>query len=176
MLSFAPSVVGPFRLSTARWPERPLTDFESGPLIVVATVFATVSVPDTEPAVHRNLPLPTRLPVPDSVARACPDIGLPSMNVVPDAVVERTEAGDYEVKLVDDWVPEVHIPRHVVELAREHVFAIVRIGTAVETLFRPVIEARNPTSRVEKYQRDIQPLLIIICVNRIQETRLIVII
>jgi RNA polymerase sigma-54 factor len=39
--------------------------------------------------------------------------------VVPDAVVERNEAGDYDVRLVDDWVPEVHIPRHVIEMARE---------------------------------------------------------
>ena len=38
--------------------------------------------------------------------------------VVPDIIVERTEAGEYEVRLVDDWVPTVHIPRHVVELAK----------------------------------------------------------
>src|SRR5205085_5578275 len=39
--------------------------------------------------------------------------------VVPDIIVDRNEAGDYEVRLVDDWVPSVHIPRHVVELARD---------------------------------------------------------
>jgi RNA polymerase sigma-54 factor len=39
--------------------------------------------------------------------------------VVPDIVVERTEDGEYSVKLVDDWVPTVHIPRHVIELARD---------------------------------------------------------
>lgn len=39
--------------------------------------------------------------------------------VVPDAVVERNESGDYDVRLVDDWVPDVHIPRHVIELARD---------------------------------------------------------
>jgi RNA polymerase sigma-54 factor len=38
--------------------------------------------------------------------------------VVPDIIVERTEAGEYDVRLVDDWVPTVHIPRHVVELAK----------------------------------------------------------
>src|SRR5205807_9634159 len=38
--------------------------------------------------------------------------------VVPDIVVDRTEDGEYSVKLVDDWVPTVHIPRHVIELAR----------------------------------------------------------
>src|SRR5439155_20317909 len=35
-----------------------------------------------------------------------------------DIIVERTEAGEYDVRLVDDWVPTVHIPRHVVELAK----------------------------------------------------------
>src|SRR5262245_32072317 len=39
--------------------------------------------------------------------------------VVPDAIVERNESGDYDIRLVDDWVPDVHIPRHVVELARD---------------------------------------------------------
>jgi RNA polymerase sigma-54 factor len=39
--------------------------------------------------------------------------------VVPDAIVERNEAGDYDVKLVDDWVPDVHIPRGMIEMARE---------------------------------------------------------
>jgi len=39
--------------------------------------------------------------------------------VVPDAIVERNESGDYDVRLVDDWVPEVHIPRHVIEMARD---------------------------------------------------------
>jgi RNA polymerase sigma-54 factor len=38
--------------------------------------------------------------------------------VVPDIIVDRTEEGEYTVKLVDDWVPTVHIPRHVIELAR----------------------------------------------------------
>jgi RNA polymerase sigma-54 factor len=38
--------------------------------------------------------------------------------VVPDIIVDRTEEGEYTVKLVDDWVPAVHIPRHVIELAR----------------------------------------------------------
>ena len=39
--------------------------------------------------------------------------------VVPDIIVDRTQSGEYEVRLVDDWVPTVHIPRHVVELARD---------------------------------------------------------
>jgi RNA polymerase sigma-54 factor len=39
--------------------------------------------------------------------------------VVPDAIVERNESGDYDIRLVDDWVPEVHIPRRIIEIARE---------------------------------------------------------
>jgi RNA polymerase sigma-54 factor len=39
--------------------------------------------------------------------------------VTPDVVVERDdETGEYSVRLVGDWVPDVHIPRSVIELAR----------------------------------------------------------
>jgi len=31
--------------------------------------------------------------------------------VVPDIIVERTEAGEYEVRLVDDWTPNIYISR-----------------------------------------------------------------
>jgi RNA polymerase sigma-54 factor len=39
--------------------------------------------------------------------------------VVPDIVVERTEAGEYDVRLVDDWVPNVYISRRVMEMYKE---------------------------------------------------------
>jgi RNA polymerase sigma-54 factor len=39
--------------------------------------------------------------------------------VVPDAIVELGESGEYDVRLVDDWVPDVHIPRSVITMARE---------------------------------------------------------
>ncbi len=39
--------------------------------------------------------------------------------VTPDVVVERNEQGDYDVRLVDDWIPEVHIPRSVIEMSRD---------------------------------------------------------
>lgn len=39
--------------------------------------------------------------------------------VVPDIIVERTEAGEYGVRLVDDWVPNVYISRRVMEMYRE---------------------------------------------------------
>lgn len=36
--------------------------------------------------------------------------------VTPDVIVERSEDGDYNIKLVDDWVPDVHIPKSVIEM------------------------------------------------------------
>jgi RNA polymerase sigma-54 factor len=39
--------------------------------------------------------------------------------VVPDIVVERTEDGEYTVRLVDDWVPNIYISRRYVELYRD---------------------------------------------------------
>ncbi len=39
--------------------------------------------------------------------------------VVPDIVVDRTEAGEYDIRLVDDWVPNVYISRRVMEMYRE---------------------------------------------------------
>jgi RNA polymerase sigma-54 factor len=38
--------------------------------------------------------------------------------VVPDIVVERTESGDYEVKLLDDWTPNIYISRQCMEMYR----------------------------------------------------------
>jgi RNA polymerase sigma-54 factor len=39
--------------------------------------------------------------------------------VVPDIVVERTEAGDYDVRLLDDWTPSVCINRRYIEMYKE---------------------------------------------------------
>ncbi len=39
--------------------------------------------------------------------------------VVPDIVVERTEDGEFTVRLVDDWVPNIYISRRYVELYRD---------------------------------------------------------
>jgi RNA polymerase sigma-54 factor len=39
--------------------------------------------------------------------------------VVPDIVVERTEEGDYTVRLLDDWVPNIYISRRYFELYRD---------------------------------------------------------
>ncbi|MFL5240933.1 MAG: RNA polymerase factor sigma-54 [Gemmataceae bacterium] len=39
--------------------------------------------------------------------------------VVPDIIVERNEEGNYTVRLVDDWLPNVYISRKVVEMYRD---------------------------------------------------------
>jgi RNA polymerase sigma-54 factor len=39
--------------------------------------------------------------------------------VVPDIAVERNENGDYDVRLLDDWTPNVYISRHYVQLYRD---------------------------------------------------------
>ncbi len=39
--------------------------------------------------------------------------------VVPDIAVERAESGDYEVKLLDDWTPNVYISRRLIEMYRD---------------------------------------------------------
>ncbi len=39
--------------------------------------------------------------------------------VVPDILVERTDEGEYTVRLLDDWLPNIYISRRYVELYRE---------------------------------------------------------
>jgi RNA polymerase sigma-54 factor len=39
--------------------------------------------------------------------------------VVPDIVVERTEEGDYTVRLLDDWVPKIYISKRYQELYKD---------------------------------------------------------
>jgi RNA polymerase sigma-54 factor len=39
--------------------------------------------------------------------------------VVPDIAVEKSVAGEYEVKLLDDWTPNIYISRRLIELYRD---------------------------------------------------------
>ncbi|MBI3406784.1 MAG: RNA polymerase factor sigma-54 [Planctomycetes bacterium] len=39
--------------------------------------------------------------------------------VVPDIAVDRNDAGEYEVKLLDDWTPNIYISRRYIELYRD---------------------------------------------------------
>ena len=38
---------------------------------------------------------------------------------MPDIVVERTEEGEYEVRLLDDWTPNIYISRRYIELYKD---------------------------------------------------------
>ena len=40
-------------------------------------------------------------------------------HVVPDIRVDRTDEGEYTVKLLDDWLPNVYISKRYIEMARE---------------------------------------------------------
>lgn len=39
--------------------------------------------------------------------------------VVPDVVVEKDEAGEYQIRLLDDWTPNIYISRRYIELYRD---------------------------------------------------------
>jgi RNA polymerase sigma-54 factor len=39
--------------------------------------------------------------------------------VVPDIIVEKNDLGEYDVKLVDDWTPNIYIPRSYFEMLRD---------------------------------------------------------
>ena len=39
--------------------------------------------------------------------------------VVPDILVERTEEGEYTVRLLDDWLPNIYVSKHYIDLIRD---------------------------------------------------------
>lgn len=41
-----------------------------------------------------------------------------TQRVIPDVIVERTDSGDYEARLVDDWVPNIRVSKRYFELYR----------------------------------------------------------
>jgi len=76
--------------------------------------------------------------------------------VVPDIVVERTEAGDYSVRLLDDWVPNIYISKRYIDLykdrgsdpkAREY---LKRKIQAAQWLMESIEQRRNTLEKVTK--------------------------
>jgi RNA polymerase sigma-54 factor len=76
--------------------------------------------------------------------------------VVPDIVVERTEAGDYTVRLLDDWVPNIYISKRYIELykdrgsdpkAREY---LKRKIQAAQWLMESIEQRRNTLEKVTR--------------------------
>jgi RNA polymerase sigma-54 factor len=76
--------------------------------------------------------------------------------VVPDIVVERTEEGDYTVRLLDDWVPNIYISRRYVELCRDKRSDpktreyLKRKITAAEWLKDSIEQRRNTLEKVTR--------------------------
>jgi RNA polymerase sigma-54 factor len=76
--------------------------------------------------------------------------------VVPDIIVDRTEEGEYTVKLVDDWVPSIHIPRNVIEMAKNKDLTpaqkdfIRRKITAAQWLMEAIEQRRGTLEKVTR--------------------------
>ena len=76
--------------------------------------------------------------------------------VVPDIIVERSEDGEYTVRLVDDWVPNVYISKRYIELyrdkgadpkAKEYLKKKI---TAAQWLLESIEQRRNTLEKVTK--------------------------
>jgi RNA polymerase sigma-54 factor len=76
--------------------------------------------------------------------------------VVPDIVVERSESGDYTVRLLDDWVPTIYISKRYIELykdrssdpkAREY---LKRKIQAAQWLMESIEQRRNTLEKVTR--------------------------
>src|SRR6185437_10507645 len=75
------------------------------PLIQKATRFDIPTIQEAIEALHQLDPKPG-LKFAETVTQ----------HVVPDVIVERTDSGDYEARLVDDWVPTIRVSKRYFEL------------------------------------------------------------
>ena len=76
--------------------------------------------------------------------------------VVPDIAIEKSEAGEYEVRLIDDWTPNIYISRRYVELYRDKKADpqakefLKRKIQAAQWLIEAIEQRRNTLTRVTK--------------------------
>jgi RNA polymerase sigma-54 factor len=76
--------------------------------------------------------------------------------VVPDVIVDRTESGDYEVRLYDDWTPNIYIPRHWYERYKQKGIDpkekeyLKRKLQSAEWLYDAIRQRRNTLEKVTK--------------------------
>jgi len=75
--------------------------------------------------------------------------------VVPDIAVDRTEEGDYEVKLLDDWTPNIYISRRYIDMYRDK--AAIRRPASSQAqdsgrhwLSRAIEQRRNTLAKVTR--------------------------
>lgn len=76
--------------------------------------------------------------------------------VVPDIAVDKNEAGEYEIKLLDDWTPTVYISRRLIEMYRDKTvdaktkeFLKRKIQSA-QWLIEAIEQRRNTLSKVTR--------------------------
>jgi RNA polymerase sigma-54 factor len=115
------------------------------PIIQKATRFDIPTIQEAVAALHHLDPKPG-LKFADSGTQY----------VVPDVVVERTDSGDYDVRLTDDWVPNIRISKRYFELykskgldeaAREKLRKSLQ---SAQWLVSAVEQRRNTLMRVTK--------------------------
>ncbi|MCS7047358.1 MAG: RNA polymerase sigma-54 factor, partial [Gemmataceae bacterium] len=76
--------------------------------------------------------------------------------VVPDLIVEKNENGDYDVRLLDDWTPDVCISRRLLELYRDKSADpktkewLKRKIQAAQWLIEAIEQRRNTVTKVAK--------------------------
>jgi RNA polymerase sigma-54 factor len=76
--------------------------------------------------------------------------------VVPDIAVDRTEEGDYEVRLLDDWTPNIYISRRYIDLYRDKAADpkakefLKRKIQAAHWLIEAIEQRRNTLARVTR--------------------------
>ena len=75
------------------------------PLIQKATRFDIATIQEAIAALHQLDPKPG-LKFAENVTQ----------RVIPDVIVERVDSGDYEARLVDDWVPNIRVSKRYFEL------------------------------------------------------------
>jgi RNA polymerase sigma-54 factor len=76
--------------------------------------------------------------------------------VVPDIAVDRTEAGDYTVRILDDYIPNIYISRRYVEMLRDKSLDpkdreyVKRKVQSAQWLMESIEQRRNTLERVTK--------------------------
>ena len=78
------------------------------PVIHKATRFDVTTIQDAIEALRHNLAAAPGLKYTETGTHY----------IVPDIIVERTDSGDYEARLVDDWIPTIRISKRYVEMCK----------------------------------------------------------
>jgi RNA polymerase sigma-54 factor len=89
----------------------------------------------------------------------CPGAQFTSENipyVVPDIAVDRTEEGDYQIRLMDDWTPNIYISRRYLDMLRDKTIDakdkeyLKRKVQAAQWLMESIEQRRNTLEKVTR--------------------------